>query len=302
MKKIVLITAFVCSAQLLSANPLDSIGIKKENGKTFLLHKITKGETLYGLNRKYNVSVDDLKANNPGIETSLKIGDVIKVPRSYAAADVVKPTTTVAAKAVKTATTKKHTVVKGETLNAISKKYGVTVDDIVAWNNIKGNNIQIGQVLTINPSTTATVNKTDTPTTTVGTVIVKNTDGGNTETVKTAKPEGGMPVYTQNEELQNNRFEPQYEGVEINETGKISISNDHPSLDANRNFVLHHSARIGTILMVTNPSTNQSVFARVVGNFKQEGDNKNVLVIMPGALSERLALSGNTSIKVNYAK
>ena len=39
-----------------------------------------------------------------------------------------------------------YTVVAGDTLSAIAKKYGTTVDQLVAWNNIKNPNlIQVGE-------------------------------------------------------------------------------------------------------------------------------------------------------------
>jgi len=42
-----------------------------------------------------------------------------------------------------------HVVSGNETLFSISKKYGVTVDDIRRWNNLKDNSISVGQSLTI---------------------------------------------------------------------------------------------------------------------------------------------------------
>ena len=45
---------------------------------------------------------------------------------------------------------KTYTVKKGDTLWDISKKYGVTVDDLVKWNSIKNRNkINVGQVLAV---------------------------------------------------------------------------------------------------------------------------------------------------------
>ena len=38
---------------------------------------------------------------------------------------------------------------KGETLNAISKKYGCTVADLKKWNNLKSNTVKVGQKLKI---------------------------------------------------------------------------------------------------------------------------------------------------------
>lgn len=43
-----------------------------------------------------------------------------------------------------------YTVVPGDTLGAIAKKFGVTVDDLVSWNGIPDpNNISVGQVLRV---------------------------------------------------------------------------------------------------------------------------------------------------------
>ena len=42
-----------------------------------------------------------------------------------------------------------HTVAKGETLYRLSKEYGVTVDDLKAWNNLIDNTIHVGQQLVV---------------------------------------------------------------------------------------------------------------------------------------------------------
>jgi LysM repeat protein len=47
---------------------------------------------------------------------------------------------------------KEHTIVKGENLTKISKKYGVSIADLAKMNNIKDiNKIKVGQVLRVNP-------------------------------------------------------------------------------------------------------------------------------------------------------
>lgn len=43
-----------------------------------------------------------------------------------------------------------HTVVKGETLYGISKEYGVSVQDLKAWNQLADNTIHVGQKLIVN--------------------------------------------------------------------------------------------------------------------------------------------------------
>jgi LysM repeat protein len=45
----------------------------------------------------------------------------------------------------------KHTVVKGDTMYSISKRYNVTAENIRLWNQMPDNNVKLGQVLLINP-------------------------------------------------------------------------------------------------------------------------------------------------------
>ena len=42
-----------------------------------------------------------------------------------------------------------HTVAKGDTLYRLSKQYGVSVDDLKAWNNLADNTIHIGQQIVV---------------------------------------------------------------------------------------------------------------------------------------------------------
>lgn len=50
-----------------------------------------------------------------------------------------------------------HTVVKGETLWAIAKKYAVSVDNIKKWNSLKSDEVSIGQILKVKaPATPGT--------------------------------------------------------------------------------------------------------------------------------------------------
>jgi LysM repeat protein len=48
----------------------------------FVYHLIDKGETVYGLTKKYNVTKEELIAANPDFDgISLKVGDVLKIPK-----------------------------------------------------------------------------------------------------------------------------------------------------------------------------------------------------------------------------
>ena len=45
-----------------------------------------------------------------------------------------------------------HTVIRGDTVYNISKRYNISQDDLRAWNNLTENNIGVGQVLRVKPA------------------------------------------------------------------------------------------------------------------------------------------------------
>lgn len=61
----------------------------------------------------------------------------------------IQPQSRQAAAAVAFVPGKTHAVVKGDTLYNISKRYGLTVDELKRFNNLSGNDISLGQVLYI---------------------------------------------------------------------------------------------------------------------------------------------------------
>lgn len=132
------ITVTACLVK--AAAPLDSIGIRKEGNVTFIIHRVDQGETVYSLSKRYNISQDELIRNNPSIRDGLKIGDELKIPLKTAVVGNTNYTI--------------HTVQASETLFGIARQYGVSVDQIKQWNNLKGNSLSVNQQLKIlNPGT-----------------------------------------------------------------------------------------------------------------------------------------------------
>jgi LysM repeat protein len=94
-----------------------------------LLHTVARKETVYGISRQYGVSPDDLRRWNPDLTYGLRPGMQlrIQVARSTAAPPVaVKPAVM--------DSDEFHQVAPQETLYALSKRYGRTVDEIKAAN------------------------------------------------------------------------------------------------------------------------------------------------------------------------
>ncbi|UOR05572.1 LysM peptidoglycan-binding domain-containing protein [Hymenobacter aerilatus] len=137
------------------------------------LHTVRTKETLYGIARLYHISPRDLEAwNGLPLNPSLKIGQQLRVTPPEEASDLqpkTAPTQTAptppaaktpiapaAAPTTKpqpaTPTTVQHTVQAGESMYGISRKYGVTIKQILEWNNKPDFNVRPGEVLTITPA------------------------------------------------------------------------------------------------------------------------------------------------------
>ena len=107
----------------------DNEGVKSNN-----IYTVKKGDTLYDIAEKYNVTINEIKEKNNLTSNILKIGQVLEIP-SVSTGEI------------------NYVVQKGDNLNSIANKYDVTVSDIKKLNNLSTNTIQIGQVLKIPGST-----------------------------------------------------------------------------------------------------------------------------------------------------
>lgn len=120
----------------------------------YIEHKISKGETVTSISKKYNVTPSDIYKLNPNAVDGIDLDAVLKIPNSNAG--IVKFANTPSASKI----VKKHSVKAKETLFSIAKMYDVKVGDLEALNkkDIGVGGIKIGQVLLI-PSAATTVTK-----------------------------------------------------------------------------------------------------------------------------------------------
>ncbi len=139
--------------------PMDSVGIRTVNQSAFIVHKVEKGETLYALARRYKVEVQSIFDANPNAINGINIGQEILIPTK----GTVQPdpeenqvqetsrednqVTSAGGQGDKVV----HRVIAGESLFLIGQKYGVSVNDIKKWNNLRSNTISVGQRLSIYP-------------------------------------------------------------------------------------------------------------------------------------------------------
>ncbi len=108
-------------------------------------YTVKKGDTLYSIAQKYNTTVDEIKRLNNLTSNTLSIGQVLKIPNL--------------SNDNNTNTNNTYTVVSGDTLWSIARKFNTTVDEIKKLNNLTNNMLSIGQVLKI-PSNNSSNNYT----------------------------------------------------------------------------------------------------------------------------------------------
>jgi len=122
-------------------------GKKKAIAKsTTNYHIVKSGETLYGISRNYNVSVNQIMEWSQLKSTELNIGQKLVIN-----GDVKEPYS------IKTVTDKGnqiHIVTQGEGLYGIARIYNISVDEIIKWNQLQSTSLQVGQKLIVGISAT----------------------------------------------------------------------------------------------------------------------------------------------------
>lgn len=173
---------FLFLIQTSFANRLDSLRLEKKDGKNYVIHQVSKGQTLFGTLRKYGTTLSEFREANPGVNADIRINQILRIPyfkaikekTKNAAKLTVKFETGVSAKPNETGfqtidslilvvenekvmNFEKYFVVppkvavveSGNTLFKIAKKTGSTVAEIKKLNNLSSDLIEIGQVLMV---------------------------------------------------------------------------------------------------------------------------------------------------------
>jgi len=114
--------------QLLYIPPTGQMGgVTEEN-----TYVVKSGDSLWKIANQYQTTVADIKRLNNLSSDNLQVGQVLKLPS----------TNSVGSENI-------YTVVSGDSLYKIANRYGITVSDIMAANNLTNSNLTIGQRLVI---------------------------------------------------------------------------------------------------------------------------------------------------------
>lgn len=111
-----------------------SAAIKSSAANQSLTYTVRKGETKYGLAKRFGISISELEASNPHIVSGLNEGHILKVNTSIE--NIPEPSPVVGEETTDFTLEryKNHLVLKGETLWGISHANGLTVEQLVGNN------------------------------------------------------------------------------------------------------------------------------------------------------------------------
>jgi len=251
------------------ASSIDSIGVENLEGKQLILHRITPKESYYSLGRKYAVNpaaIIDYNRNK-----ALAIGTLVKIPTQRQFISTSSAVSNPIMLPIATDDVLEYAVKPKETLFSIAKKFSISIQEIKDFNKLKTMSLKVGQVLKIkNRVEPVLMNNTVQP-------ILKNTISETDTAVK-------IPM-AESVEIDRKLPAAKYGLREIKEKG-LATWIEEAELDAGRMLALHPSAPIGTIIKITNPVTQKSTFAKVVGKFIENESTKDVLIVLTRTAAE----------------
>lgn len=154
------------SAQFEPAPVSRSEVVETFNGKRYYMHTISQGQTLFSIARAYEVTPQVIADANPEIPDLLQVvrtGQVIRIPKVESAAVTTEPQPAeqlqtqvpieqpgqIMRTPVITTEFIEHVVARRETLFGISRKYGISQEEIIHYNPEVRSGLRFRQVLQI---------------------------------------------------------------------------------------------------------------------------------------------------------
>jgi LysM repeat protein len=145
---------FQSAAFAATMESLDSIGIQKIEGRTFIIHKVIYRETLFSISRRYKVQMSEIQQANEILKQGLKEGQMLLVPyrRSISSSDSSEPSSNDASAAPVTsvanplsastspAKNDKSTVspaVKSPSVSPSKSEGPVTIQKVKSWHKVR---------------------------------------------------------------------------------------------------------------------------------------------------------------------
>lgn len=319
MYKIIFILALSFFTGNLSAQPGELV-VQGASPDMYLTHIVAAKENWYSVGRLYNVSPKEIAPfNKVGIDKPLAIGEQIKIPLTNAnfSQDGSKG-------GDETFVPVYHTIQDKEWMFRISTNYNkVPVETLEKWNHVSKDQAKAGMKLIIgylkvkkDQSLLAGSAAQAIPVTaeTTAPPVVKTIE----KTEPAAPPKEDKPVRTPPVEDKpvavpqpvvtpvrtpaggEGYFKPIYENGGKRASGTAGIFKSKSGWDDKKYYALMNDAPIGTIVKVTSPSTNRTVYAKILGQLPDMKESVGLTLRLSDAAAAELGVSDNKfSVTVN---
>jgi len=259
-------------------SPIDSLGLKKDNNKTYIVYKVENKQPLYSILKRFNLSLTEFKQINSEVNIPINAGEIIFIPIHYldeatiALIAPAKPLEKVVVKKqeeIKITESGIHIVSAKQSLLNIANLHKVTMADIRKWNNLSSDNLKEGQRLFVEAPKNLAIDKS---------------------TLLGAKNDKGI------EELKsyNNESDGLKKTIETGMAELIEVPDN-----SGKYLALHKSAPIGTLVLVKNLANNQSTWVKVIGRLPNT-DGKLIIKLSPKAFERLNAVDKRIRAEISY--
>jgi hypothetical protein len=263
------------------ATTLDSLGLKKENNKTFMLFKVGPKQSLFSILKRYNLSLTEFKSANADIEIPVKTGEILYIPLHYLEESNPAPKVVEEKVAEAPKEAEIHIVAPKQGLLSVANMHKVTMAELRKWNNLTSDRLQEGQRLIVSD-----------PSGTKSTIAVDKASLLPAKTTAAATPPAAAPVA----EAPAKEKGPEDIKKKI-ETGIAELI-DVPD-NSGKFLALHRTAPIGTLVLVKNLTNNQSIWVKVIGRLPG-GDSKVIIKLSPKAFEKLNAVDKRVRAEISY--
>lgn len=291
------------------AQAQDIIQVSGTSPDLYVLHTVTKGETLYSLGRAFSLPIKDIAAsNNISADKGLQLGQNVKIPLTAAnfsqkadAANGGRPLY--------------HKVENGETLYRLSVNHNkVALDNIRKWNSMSGDGLKKdtyvivgylkgGGAVATTPAPTpapahtqpapAPVATTPAPTPAPSTPVSVSNPA---PPVETPAPATTTPAPAPAPATTTPAASGSFESIYLQQTGngKNTTTEKGPggwfksNAAAGKYYALHNTAQRGTIVKVTNPLNGKYIYAKVLETIPQIKQNAGLIIKLSDTALEAL--------------
>lgn len=126
-------------------------------------HTVATGDYLSVLAKKYGTTVEAIKEANNLTSDSTRLGQMLIIPAMLGQPSTLTSPTSVPAPAPAASQSSSYSVVAGDSMSVIAKRFGTTVEAIKNENGLTSDFLRVGQVLTIPSPETVSQSPNSTP-------------------------------------------------------------------------------------------------------------------------------------------